>query len=247
MSRRRYISTEISVDARINRLDDFAALLYTWMIPHADDDGTLPADPEEIAMRVIPGRRNVTIDQVNIALESMMSLYLIAKVNGRIEFPSASFYKYQTYIPVEKRCKEAQSADNTEERRKTPNKAVSPSPSPSPSPPIVPQGDDALEVFTYWCDVMGKRGDTRLDDKRLRAIKRGLAAVGLDGCKQAIDGCALSDFHMGRDPKTAGRRQNKLTLIFRDAEHWEGFIESAGEMGASRELPPPTNFEGWFD
>ena len=107
--------------------------------------------------------------------------------------------------------------------------------------------DPALEVFTYWCDVMGKRGYTRLDDKRLRAIKRGLAAVGLDGCKQAIDGCALSDFHMGRDPKTAGRRQNKLTLIFRDAEHWEGFIESAGEMGASQELPPPTNFEGWFD
>ena len=48
MSRRRYLSTEVSLDTRINRLaleaGDFAALLYTWMIPHAEDDASITAD-----------------------------------------------------------------------------------------------------------------------------------------------------------------------------------------------------------
>ena len=38
MARRRYISTNISTDPKVNILaekyGDFAALLYTWMIPH---------------------------------------------------------------------------------------------------------------------------------------------------------------------------------------------------------------------
>ena len=45
MSRRRYISTSMSIDKRLNKLaveaGDFAALLYTWMIPHAADDTTI--------------------------------------------------------------------------------------------------------------------------------------------------------------------------------------------------------------
>jgi hypothetical protein len=45
--RRRYLSTAISLDPTVNKLartaGDFAALLFTWMIPHADDDGAITA------------------------------------------------------------------------------------------------------------------------------------------------------------------------------------------------------------
>ncbi len=81
MARRRYVSTTISQDTRVNKLamqyGDFAALLYTWMIPHAADDATLPGDPEELLYQVLPGRRDKTEDDVRSALDGMAALGLI--------------------------------------------------------------------------------------------------------------------------------------------------------------------------
>jgi hypothetical protein len=109
MSRRRYLSTKISLDAKINRLatqyGDFAALLYTWMIPHAEDDGTLPGNPEELLMMVIPGRRDKSADEVADALQAMHDLGLIVWTREGcpvVAFPE-SFYAYQTYIKEDRR------------------------------------------------------------------------------------------------------------------------------------------------
>jgi len=56
VSRKRSISTDISIDSRINELSDFAALLYTWMIPHANDNCQQTArNTKELQMVVIPG------------------------------------------------------------------------------------------------------------------------------------------------------------------------------------------------
>jgi hypothetical protein len=81
MARRRYVSTTISQDTRVNKLavkyGDFAALLYTWMIPHAADDATLPGDPEELLYQVLPGRRDKTEADVQQALDGMAALGLI--------------------------------------------------------------------------------------------------------------------------------------------------------------------------
>jgi len=92
MARRRYVSTTISQDTRINKLaikhGDFAALLYTWMIPHAADDATLPGDPEELLYQVLPGRRDKTEADVRQALDGMAALGLIIGTDdGRIMFP----------------------------------------------------------------------------------------------------------------------------------------------------------------
>ncbi len=112
MSRRRYISTDISVDKAVNRLamqaGDFAALLYTWMIPHADDDATLTGDPEEILMEVVPGRRDKSEADVEVALTAMAQAGLISwgwDQCGRpvVEFPPEAFYKRQAYIAADKR------------------------------------------------------------------------------------------------------------------------------------------------
>ncbi len=153
MARRRYISTDISLDGAISDLYEqhgaFAALLYTWMIPHTEDDATLHGTPKELVRRIMP-ERGVKPGQIEAALLGMQELGLITwdPDQAAIYFPTSSFYKYQTYIPGSKRRSEDQrtSDNNSEQQRKTPQNAednnlslitaqntASPSPSLSPS------------------------------------------------------------------------------------------------------------------
>lgn len=145
MARRRYISTKISLDKVVNALavqhGDFAALLYTWMIPHADDDATITGDPEELLMEVAPGRRDKTARDIAAALQGMADLGLIIwdRKQNLIQFPLESFYEYQSYVPFNKRrvapiSESAPPPQITEDQRRTAEIPVSPSPSPSPSP-----------------------------------------------------------------------------------------------------------------
>lgn len=94
-------------------------------------------------------------------------------------------------------------------------------------PPVAnaPVSKSVLEVFEFWKSEMGSNGNLKLDRKRKTRIQDSLRAYGLDDCKAAIRGCAKSAWHMGRDPKTEGRRHNEIDLIFRDAAHTERFIE----------------------
>lgn len=142
MSRRRYLSTEISIDTAVNRLarsaGDFAVMLYTWMIPHCDDDGIVHGDAEEIILQVIPGRRDKKIEDVTAALAAMQEHGLIEwdEPARRVVFPAASFYKYQTYIKPERRRgahgeernnapEPPQVAEISADHRKTPQNTVS--------------------------------------------------------------------------------------------------------------------------
>lgn len=121
----------MSIDKRLNRLavesGDFAALLYVWMIPHAADDTTLNGDIEEFMATVIPMRRDKTIADVAHALDAMHTLGLIVwdKARNLIRFPSSAFYAHQTYIRADNRVEDWPAPQNTEERRETPEKAVS--------------------------------------------------------------------------------------------------------------------------
>lgn len=123
MSRRRYISTEMSTDSRINRLaatgGDFAVLMYTWLIPHAKDDGTVRGDPEELLLQVFPGRRDKDASDVITALRQMETLKLVVwnAVANTVTFPAETFYRHQTYIkPANRRGSE----NNAAKRRETP-------------------------------------------------------------------------------------------------------------------------------
>lgn len=138
MARRRYLSTEISTDTAVCKLakeyGEFAALLYTWMIPHAEDDGSIHADAEKLILMVIPGFRWKTEQDVEEALGGMHQLGLVFwdRENETIYFPSSSFYRYQSYITESRRGtlarKEAQKtgdnkapdacADNSAKQRK---------------------------------------------------------------------------------------------------------------------------------
>lgn len=161
MARRRYISTNISTDVKVNTLaekhGDFAALLYTWMIPHAEDNTTITGCPDELMYKVVPALRSRTRDDIIKALKAMCTLKLIIwdRDNSLIYFPCETFYKYQTYIKQENRItneeqpkpaeiasdsgKYSTSAENAEEHRKTAENAVSFPPSfPLSLPPSLP-------------------------------------------------------------------------------------------------------------
>ena len=54
MAKARMLHTKISVSVQVNRLSLPARLLFSWLIPHADDEGRLNGDPEFIKARVVP-------------------------------------------------------------------------------------------------------------------------------------------------------------------------------------------------
>ena len=89
MSRKRNISTEMSVDKRVNRLiadgDFFAGMLYTLMIPHAEDDATITGDVGELMMTVLPGARDVPLKRAEEAVEKMVAVGLVIRyTDGRL-------------------------------------------------------------------------------------------------------------------------------------------------------------------
>lgn len=118
MARRRYISTDISIDPDVTQLveeyGEFAGLLYTWMIPHAEDDATLSGDPRKLLYQVVPGLRSRTVADVEAALEGMARLGLIEwdRAENLIRFPAESFYRYQTYIKEDRRRSSPQNSAN---------------------------------------------------------------------------------------------------------------------------------------
>lgn len=180
MSRRRYISTAISLDKNVNQLarsaGDFAALLYTWMIPHAEDDASMTGDPEELLCLVVPGRRDKDTPDIEAALGAMDTLRLLRwdRAAGRIYFDTDSFYRYQTYIPPAKRAQNSDrftpSASISEEQRETPKNAASLSPSPSPSRTSSSAGaDDGFDEF--WMEYPRKVGKAEARKRWNRASK----------------------------------------------------------------------------
>ena len=88
-----------------------------------------------------------------------------------------------------------------------------------------PPNDDATTVFQHWRTAMGKTERAVFDNKRKARVRWALGLYSLADCLAAIDGCAASEFHNGRDPKSNGKRYDDLTLIFRDAEHVERFLQ----------------------
>ncbi|MEN6585324.1 MAG: DnaA N-terminal domain-containing protein [Sulfuricella sp.] len=144
MARRREISTSFSIDDRLCELDSragpYALLLYTWMIPHANDQGIIPtANPREIRMLVMPGLDKVDVDTVAAALEAMRELGLLEPTKKCIAFPPEEFYKIQTKVQQKNRRSDpvedgppANTAANhhetpqiTTKRRKSPQNASS--------------------------------------------------------------------------------------------------------------------------
>mgnify|MGYP001393291040 CR=1 FL=1 len=72
------INKSISVSEKVNiKLPNlFDKLLFTWMIPHADDFGRLPGSPAKIKALVVP-MLDVTLKEVEQAIQNMHNAELI--------------------------------------------------------------------------------------------------------------------------------------------------------------------------
>jgi hypothetical protein len=95
-------------------------------------------------------------------------------------------------------------------------------------PPISPAGEKDIEtVFSHWQVTMGKGPGTRLTPKRRKKIVARLSeGTTVDEMIRAIDGCAGSDFHMGRELGKPDKH-NDLELILRSRDKVEWFMEKA--------------------
>lgn len=76
MANRRMVSKSISISLQVNRLSDFAKLLFTWMIPHADDFGRLSGEPEVIKALVVPMMKQ-GVKEIEKALNEMVKENLV--------------------------------------------------------------------------------------------------------------------------------------------------------------------------
>jgi len=88
--------------------------------------------------------------------------------------------------------------------------------------------EEVQELFDYWVTV--HKADSKrkplLDVKRRKLLAISLYDYDMEYCKQAIDGCANSHFHMGQNNRA--KVYNSLELIFRDSstiERFAGYME----------------------
>jgi len=90
------------------------------------------------------------------------------------------------------------------------------------------------EVFDFWVTTFrsnGKGPTPVLSDKRRSKISRAIKDYGVETCMDAISGCAMSDWHMGDNPR--GKKYDDIELILRDSAHIERFATMFAENGDS--------------
>ncbi len=76
MAKARMLHRKVSISVDVNKLPLPARLLFTWMIPHADDRGRLKGDPGYIKAMVVPFT-NWSSNSIQRYLNSMHDLGLI--------------------------------------------------------------------------------------------------------------------------------------------------------------------------
>jgi hypothetical protein len=91
-------------------------------------------------------------------------------------------------------------------------------------------------VHRVWSHYQARLGHpkAKLDRKRVSLIRARLREFTADDLCRAIDGCAKSDWNMGRDPKSGGNRYDSPEVIFRNVGQVERFLGIE-----SRESPVP--------
>ncbi|MEM9314163.1 MAG: hypothetical protein AAGA95_06005 [Pseudomonadota bacterium] len=80
------------------------------------------------------------------------------------------------------------------------------------------------EAFDLWVKLHRTKA-CKLSRDRRDLLGRRIREHGFETVMDAIRGAAKSDFHMGRDSKTGGKRYNTLKIILRDTDQIEGFQE----------------------
>lgn len=222
-------------------------LLFTWMIPTVDNLGRMDGEPYQVRGLIFPFEPTVTDAKMTSWLQELHDAALIVWYrSGRLryvwlpkhtahqrlmgnmkaesDFPPPSAADVHEWEELNARYEHGTYSVRTEEEDGYEQRRYLMEEKGREEKIYVAGATHGQLVFEHWREAMGKNGTTRFDDKRQRAVRWALQNYSLDECFAAIDGCARSDWHMGKDPKTGGKKFNELTLIFRDAQHVEGFL-----------------------
>lgn len=93
---------------------------------------------------------------------------------------------------------------------------------PTDPPPTTQSGGEIGAIFDHWKTVFGKIASTKLDGKRRARIKWAKDTYGFAACIESLDG-------YGSDPWADRKRHHDLTLLFKDAAHFERGLDLAAE------------------
>lgn len=99
---------------------------------------------------------------------------------------------------------------------------------------------DITDLFEFWKTTFNKRSTTQLDDTRKTKIASAIKLYGMDNCRKAILGCSKSKWHTGVNP--GGKQYTDLTLIFRNADKVEKFLEIY-----ESETSAASGLDAWLD
>jgi len=94
----RLIYNSISTSERVANLGVKGALLYTWMITHADPQGRMQGKPKVVKQQVVPFIDEISVDDVTELLGLMEDQKLIIRYEdsrGRSLIQIADWWEYQ--------------------------------------------------------------------------------------------------------------------------------------------------------
>jgi hypothetical protein len=111
MAKWRALHSDISTSGQVDQLTEFEQLLFTWMIPHADDWGVITGDARELKLKVLPGSDR-TCQEMTGALRHMEEVGLVWLYEPDDYGPLVQFRRWDTHQPIR------------EDRRKDPEKPL---------------------------------------------------------------------------------------------------------------------------
>ncbi|MCX7119893.1 MAG: hypothetical protein NTZ86_08565 [Legionellales bacterium] len=89
------------------------------------------------------------------------------------------------------------------------------------------------ELFNYWQITMN-HPRAKFDANRKRKVAQALKLYSFEDLKKAIDGCSLTPYNMGKNE--GGHVYDDISLIFRDADHIERFMNNVKANSTRHEL-----------
>ena len=236
--------------------DPWCKLLFTWLIPNADNCGRLDGEPYQLAGVVFPlemEKGTVTVAKIERWLAELHAAGLVIWYrSGRLRYIQLpKFLNHQTLSGNMKPVSDYPAPDEASVRAwEVIEQAVNTTYVPGPDAVCTEAKDkdkdkhscaaephEAVEkVFAHWCGVLGHPQAKLTPDRKAKIAARLREGSTVERLMQAIDGCAGSKYHMGENPN--GRRYDSVELIFRNAGKVDEFAEMAERRPGQQRRDP---------
>lgn len=243
----RHLEWSICHSEQVTDLSDpWVKLLFTWMIPNADNCGRLEGEPYQVVGIVFPlemEKGSVTVAKVEKWLQELHDQALIIWYrSGRLryialpkfsnhqsltgnmkavsDYPAPSDADMRAWKEREQAVQTlyGQRIDGVRTEAKDKDKASFLS--------------DARTVFEHWQERLGHPDAKFSDDRKQKIVARLREGFTVERLCQAIDGCAATPYNMGENPQ--GKRYDSIDLIFRNAGKVDEFAERTSDRAGER-------------